>query len=421
MMNVGNSDWVCKSKGRNQFGDTELRCNINELSTVLEDEVLIQTIKAQASSVACIVKSNRLSPHGNGYRLDSKISNLRQTLEKQYQCKEIDPKIPFLDEPVAGIGTAFLIERRYALTTDHCICKKKTDVLDQALIDSICLVFDFNIKQNFWEKKQIYNIKVIAHSYHKTSEDNRLWADWALLELDREVEDRNYLPVNFKRIEKSIRTDLYMIGFPDGLPCKHTRNGQITKEYESYFESNLDAYEGNSGSPIFDLSTKKVVGILVGGPRDYRVEEGRVVISNNAKNLADGGQAETCQRVDVLHFVLDYIRAVCYNTISSQRRLAKHYLVGCPEASISIDRNQSLKWLQAAYNQVKEKPDPGHGKTCYQLYVVHSSLFKEDKDIEKQKREDVIARRYLREAAKVGYPGAIKILSSQNEKESIFN
>jgi hypothetical protein len=63
---------------------------------------------------------------------------------------------------------------------------------------------------------------------------------------------------------------LHLIGHPDGLPKKYAPGGKVLKNSQSamYFESNLDAFEGNEGSPVFNSDTHYVEGIFVWEPPD---------------------------------------------------------------------------------------------------------------------------------------------------------
>jgi len=59
-------------------------------------------------------------------------------------------------------------------------------------------------------------------------------------------------------------TEVYMIGHPSGLPQKVAVNASVRSlEGAAYFYTSLDAFQGNSGSPVFDRNTGEVIGILV--------------------------------------------------------------------------------------------------------------------------------------------------------------
>ena len=61
---------------------------------------------------------------------------------------------------------------------------------------------------------------------------------------------------------------LFVIGHPIGLPAKIALDGKVTEVSKKVFESDLDIFYNNSGSPVFSQSTHKVIGILVDGYDD---------------------------------------------------------------------------------------------------------------------------------------------------------
>jgi hypothetical protein len=114
--------------------------------------------------------------------------------------------------------------------------------------------------------------------------------DFAVVRLDRRVAGRT--PQKIARGgPPAVGTPLYVIGHPSGLPTKIAAGARVARANRSYFEANLDAFGGNSGSPVFDAGTNTVVGILVRGAPDYRAEGDCNVV--NLLPDSDGGEAST--------------------------------------------------------------------------------------------------------------------------------
>lgn len=116
-----------------------------------------------------------------------------------------------------------------------------------------------------YEDKDPYGI-----SYHRNeaTDDNHDGTDFALIRLDRPVRGRN--PVLLNRDDVSEGTPLLMIGNPDGLPLKVAGNARVRQLFQNYFVANLDAFHGNSGSPVFNAGTGLLEGLLSRGKeRDY--------------------------------------------------------------------------------------------------------------------------------------------------------
>ncbi|MBI5597616.1 MAG: trypsin-like peptidase domain-containing protein [Elusimicrobia bacterium] len=87
--------------------------------------------------------------------------------------------------------------------------------------------------------------------------------DYALVKLDRPVRDR--APMRLRRTGKPpVGSPLTVIGHPLGLPAKISGGATIRIVSEKgYFAGNLDAYGGNSGSPVINTATGEVEGIAV--------------------------------------------------------------------------------------------------------------------------------------------------------------
>ena len=134
-------------------------------------------------------------------------------------------------------------------------------------------VFDFKVDEKTKKTpvmvptKNIYKCKEVIEALLITDGDTH--RDFSLVRLDRVVNDRGYL--KYRKYGKiANHTELTVIGHPSGLPQKVTDKGQITANSNiNYFETNLDSFGGNSGSPVFDSKTGIVEGILVRGAKDY--------------------------------------------------------------------------------------------------------------------------------------------------------
>ncbi len=65
-----------------------------------------------------------------------------------------------------------------------------------------------------------------------------------------------------------------LLGHPNGLPLKVADSASVLRNDEPRsFDTDLDAFQGNSGSPVFDAASRKVIGIVSHGHAD-NVREG---------------------------------------------------------------------------------------------------------------------------------------------------
>lgn len=181
--------------------------------------------------------------------------------------------IAFNDQPSPGDCTGFLVGPKTLVTAGHCMrnlgdCEKHS------------WVFNFKSNSTAFENTQIYSCKnIISQKYINIDFQ---FADFAVIELDREVEGAT--PLAFRK-DGSIAKDtpLIVIGHPSGLPMKAADGAVVKTEGKSalneslkkrpnFFAANLDTFGGNSGSPVFNLDTELVEGILVKGRDDYKFD-----------------------------------------------------------------------------------------------------------------------------------------------------
>jgi HEAT repeat protein/V8-like Glu-specific endopeptidase len=311
-------------QNKSLYGEGDQRLNLHELESTKLETSLIATVKQQAKSIACLVRKDVLIPKEDGWQFHPMTPTLRQNIERQFQAEEalFGEQESFKDELAPGFGTAFLVEKRLALTAAHCICVKDSDILDQKAIEKARVLFGFHeIKEKpsdyFFAKNQVYQIKkVVAHQFTRIRDRNHSYtecSDWALLELDEEVP---FTPLRMNMTEKvADKIELYMLGHPSGLPLKFTGGGFVQgNSHKDFFECNLDAFGGNSGSFVAAVSTKLGSGILCSGDRDFeitdnykkmgqkRIQACRITESQIMQRRI-GDRLENCQRIDSLRFL----------------------------------------------------------------------------------------------------------------------
>src|SRR5690606_11935720 len=96
-----------------------------------------------------------------------------------------------------------------------------------------------------------------------------------------------------RRFHVGLKAPLIMLGHPLGLPMKASDNATMTpldgnriglfsSSYDllrriftkqTYYNTNLDSFAGNSGSPVFNANTHVVEGILIGGGDDFEWDQ----------------------------------------------------------------------------------------------------------------------------------------------------
>jgi hypothetical protein len=119
--------------------------------------------------------------------------------------------------------------------------------------------------------------------------------DLALIKLDRKVADRK--PVKINRSGRVVSgTKLFIAGHPFGLPFKYAPDGRVVGDIhpgEAYFRTDLDAFGGNSGSPVFNAETLTIEGIHSRGDPKVFIPGQAGCNVHVVKPQGIGGSAET--------------------------------------------------------------------------------------------------------------------------------
>ncbi|WP_282148402.1 trypsin-like serine peptidase [Algibacter lectus] len=231
-------------RGPSQF---DSRIELRELNPDIDWQWLILRRNESVGMIIEKEKINKIS--GDIFQLE--ISN---SLEKTFN---LCGNIPFRTQPTVGIGTTFVIGENEMITAKHVFNKKLEDYV---------IVFGFEMLQLNGVIQTVINAKDIYYPQKKIY--NSEIYDVVIYKLDR--------PVNRPLLEweksKSLKegNEIYMIGHPSGIPKKIAVNASIIENrHDQYFYTTLDSFQGNSGSPVFDFNTHKVIGILVSGELDY--------------------------------------------------------------------------------------------------------------------------------------------------------
>lgn len=182
----------------------------------------------------------------------------------------------FTEQANPGMCSGFLIAPDLIVTAGHC-----------ADLPTFCSeyrwVFDFKVDENTKKagidikEENIYKCKKVVSNSLSMS----LGLDYAVVQLDRRVTDREPLEI---RNDDSIANDtaLLVIGSPSGLPLKVAGGAKVRKNtHPFYFNANLDTFQGNSGSAVFNAVTGTVEGILVRGEDDFVPNQAKMCIEAN--------------------------------------------------------------------------------------------------------------------------------------------
>lgn len=192
------------------------------------------------------------------------------------------PGEKFREQPIGAFCSGSLVGPDLVMTAGHCIT-------DEAACASTKFVFGYAVKASGGQAAttvpagEVYGCKrIVTRDLDKQPTGtvssiisilanvlNKMGPDYALIQLDRKVEGHQPLPVN-RGAEPAKGTELLTIGHPVGLPLKVSGGATVRNTSpKSYYITDIDAFGGNSGGPVFNARTRLIEGILVLGGADF--------------------------------------------------------------------------------------------------------------------------------------------------------
>jgi len=205
---------------------------------------------------------------------------------------------PFSEQPIGAFCSGSLVAPDTIMTAGHCI-RNDSDCANTKF------VFGFALKSVRMPLKaqpgDIYSCAgIIARQESQAG-------DYALIKLNRPVTNR--APLKLNRGENIAEgTHLLVIGHPKGLPVKIAGNASVRDASQpGFFVANLDTYQSNSGSAVFNAETHLVEGILVRGDDDFMdstepdaTGHGQHPCQISYVNPDDGGRGEDVTKISLV-------------------------------------------------------------------------------------------------------------------------
>ncbi len=232
-------------KGPTQF---DSRIELFQLDVLYEQD---RRILFNAASVGLVIRKENLEAVTDSFfRINTSL-----TLGNKYK---LCPGQAFVKQPVAGEGTAFLIQgdQPRMMTAGHVFSEP---------IDHYAIIFGFEMENEVGAYETLIPIQNLYYPEQITFKDDAL--DIAVFTLNKPT-DRRLLPLAAR--EPVTGEEVYMIGYPCGLPVKVALNAGVKENnHPQYFFTSLDAFQGNSGSPVFSMNTHEIIGVLVSGEVDF--------------------------------------------------------------------------------------------------------------------------------------------------------
>jgi hypothetical protein len=249
----------------------------------LKDYYQAGVLKKFADSTTALFyyKSISLDEAAGVYRIKN------QSLQDKYN---LQPGEPFGGQTVGAFCSGVLVGDDLVLTAGHCFAPDDRG----APCGRVFFVFGYALNSagetpSSFPKENVYTCGSVIAQRVMDAPDNGApghnftcsngscsraaigadGPDYALVRLDRKVAGR--YPLAISRVQVAKGTKVGVIGYPSGMPVKVQEEGANVRSVSpsGYFVSNLDTFKGNSGSPVFDMSTLKIVGLLSRGGVDF--------------------------------------------------------------------------------------------------------------------------------------------------------
>lgn len=271
-----------------QFSDSSQKTIYGDDDRMEESEVEDGSMLRVGAATAAIVRRTALRAEGSGSTRVFRNNHPAGTLSRGRTgglCSQ--PPQRFGDQPALGMCSGTLIAPDLFATAGHCLASE--DSVGSCVPGAACssfgfIVFDFtSTSSDAFPAQNVYTCRNVVHCVVDSSYcygNSGITADWAVIRLDRAVTGRT--PVTVFDGLASVNTDVYIVGHPTGLPRKYTDGGTILAVKRGPRDNtdhanvnnlitNLDSFQGNSGSGVFHASTHQLIGILVTGGEDWEV------------------------------------------------------------------------------------------------------------------------------------------------------
>ena len=254
-------------------------------------------IRKLSKSIALIVSSDYLdiNPLSTSIRMPriqikaSKppvvTSNVQIQASNLLEARDMCVDERFVTSPALSACTGFLVAPNIMASAGHCF-QSEDDCANKKII------FDVDSsKQNAGgysvSSSNVFSCSRIISSAYDQSDP--YYQDYSLIELDRVPKQRPPLKLNLSK-KISDKEKVFMIGHPIGMPLTLSPEASVSMNSNEFqFSTNLDSFEGNSGSPVFNAKTFQVEGILVNGQEDL-VQDSKLKCYRNAVYTGSGNE-----------------------------------------------------------------------------------------------------------------------------------
>ncbi|RUX34642.1 trypsin-like serine protease [Mesorhizobium sp. M2A.F.Ca.ET.042.01.1.1] len=256
--------------------------------------------------VGVVVQRDQLKPTASGWTLATTSVALPFGGVRYLPCQDEQSFMyryrasPRLEGRVC---TAFLLGSNTRLVTArHCLHSKDqaipSDAEDNPSLINVkteqyAVVFGFQARDSL-ESPARTDFPAQNVYFFKQANTSDLVANSDLIELDLEKKVPPDVAVPFETDDRKLDMSLALLkltvaGYPVGMPLSiDAEESHITTigKFGQFFVGG-DNYHGDSGAPVFDSSTGKVIGLMVGGLSDFKLDLNKTPVCYVANRTAD--------------------------------------------------------------------------------------------------------------------------------------
>jgi V8-like Glu-specific endopeptidase len=205
----------------------------------------------------------------------------------------------FAGQKTVSFCSGSLVADNIVLTAGHCVNNKPED---PHYFEKIYVVFGW--KQTGSGKyattfapEQVYEAKgLIAHKLEGNIGDMDSYRDYALISLSRAVAGKSPLTIDRTHGESvRVGAKVFHAGYPMGMSVKITApdDASVKAIGKNGYATDIDAFGGSSGGPVFDSATRRIAGVLItANAKQFKYTAARDVKLRYKVNPAPGAKLD---------------------------------------------------------------------------------------------------------------------------------
>ena len=254
-------------------------------------------LKPIDQAMAIIHKDRLKKINDSTYQLINYKKLETQEISLQGAYLPICDETRFETQPVISMCTGFAITDDILATANHCLSFSNGNTYQDYY-----WVFDYKMTSDS-TFSDTFSVDLVFKPVELIKGNDFYENDFSLLRADKSIPEERIIKQFDTSSDLEIGDSIFMVGYPLGLPLKITPNGTITDlldyygDYSPFFYCSLDAFQGNSGSPVFLKKNGKCIGFLSSGLKDFE----------RLSTFIEGEEDQNCAQEFVMPFHYDRI------------------------------------------------------------------------------------------------------------------